>query len=172
MEENLEVHTISRIDVLKGRSSINTDGLADLLLEHFDHRLGDDPATSLYEDSFCPDSPLIDSIVEELKESFYRFTGIKINLLGKWSQIHKPNMSTNSHAHYPADVASVYYVSVPDGAGHICFYPDHNKYHPNMVKFQPEKNTFLMFPATLEHSVTRNLSTDDRISLSFNFSLC
>ena len=69
MEENLETHTIFKLDVLKGKSSIDIDGLADLLLEHFDHRLNDDPTTPLYEDSFCPDSPIIDSIVEELEDS-------------------------------------------------------------------------------------------------------
>ena len=172
MEENLEIHTISQVDVLKGRSLGNTDGLADLLLDHFDHRLNDDPTTSLYEDSFCPDSPIVDSIIEELKDSFNHFTGGSIQLLGKWSQIHEPNMSTNTHAHYPADVASVYYVSVPKGSGQLCFYPSYNKFNPHTVKFQPEEKMYLIFPGVLEQSVSRNLSNEKRISLSFNFSLC
>ena len=172
MEENLEIHTISQVDVLKGRSLINTDGLADILLQHSEHRLHDDPADSLYEDTFCPESSIIDSIVEELKDNFKHATGASIKMIGKWSQIHEPNMSTNTHAHYPADVASVYYVSVPKGSGQICFYPTYNQFNPQTVKFQPEQNMFLMFPAVLEHSVTRNLSNDRRISLSFNFSLC
>ena len=172
MEENLEVHTISQVDVLKGKSLIDTDGLADLLVEHFGHRLHNDPTTSLYEDSFCPDSPIVDSIIEELKDSFNHFTGGSIQLLGKWSQIHEPNMSTNTHAHYPADVASVYYVSVPKGSGQLCFYPSYNKFNPHTVKFQPEEKMFLIFPGVLEHSVSRNLSNEKRISLSFNFSLC
>ena len=126
MEENLETHTIFKIDVLKGKSSIDIDGLADLLLEHFDHRLNDDPTTPLYEDSFCPDSPIIDSIVEELKDSFNQLTGGSIKLEEKWAQIHKPQMSTNRHHHYPADVAAVYYVSVPKGSGQLCFYHEYN----------------------------------------------
>ena len=74
-----EIVTISKVDVLRGRSLVNIDGLSDLLLEHVDHRLDDDPCNSMYEDSFCPDSPIVDSIIEELKESFNRFTGGSIN---------------------------------------------------------------------------------------------
>ena len=171
MEENLETHTIFQVDVLKGKSSINIDGLADLLLEHFDHRLNEDPTTPLYEDSFCPDSPIIDSIVEELKDSFNQLTGGSIKLEEKWAQIHKPQMSTNRHHHYPADVAAVYYVSVPKGSGQLCFYHEYNKFNPHMIKYKPEEKTFLLFPGLLEHSVSRNLSNTDRISLSFNFNL-
>ena len=171
MEENLETHTIFQVDVLKGKSSINIDGLADLLLEHFDHRLNEDPTTPLYEDSFCPDSPIIDSIVEELEDSFNRLTGGSIELEEKWSQIHKPQMSTNRHHHYPADVAAVYYVSVPKGSGQLCFYHEYNKFNPHEIKYKPEEKTFLLFPGLLEHSVSRNLSSTDRISLSFNFKL-
>ena len=171
MEENLETHTIFKVDILKGKSSINTDGLANLLLEYFDHRLNDDPTTHLYEDSFCPDSPIVDSIVDELKDKFYQHTGGFIELQKKWSQIHKPQMSTNRHHHYPADVAAVYYVSIPKGSGQLCFYHEYNKFNPYVIKYKPEEKTFLFFPGVLEHSVSRNLSNTDRISLSFNFKL-
>tara|TARA_B100000131_G_scaffold222555_1_gene214107 strand:+ start:270 stop:809 length:540 start_codon:yes stop_codon:yes gene_type:complete len=164
-----EIVTISKVDVLRGRSLVNIDGLSDLLLEHVDHRLDDDPCNSMYEDSFCPESPIVDSIIEELEGSFYRLTGMAIKEVGRWSHIHEPNMSTNRHSHHPVDISAVYYVTVPKGSGKIVFYTSYNNFNSRKVNFQPEEKMFLMFPGTLDHSVSRNLSDTKRISLSFNF---
>ena len=164
-----EIVTISKVDVLRGRSLVNIDGLADLLLENVDYRMDDDPCNSMYEDSFCPESTIVDSIIEELENNFYRLTGIRIKEVGRWSHIHEPNMSTNTHSHHPTDISAVYYVSIPKGSGKILFYTSYNSFNKRKVTFQPEEKMFLMFPGSLEHSVTRNLSDAKRISLSFNF---
>ena len=80
-------------------------------------------------------------------------------------------MSTNIHDHYPCDVSTAFYVSVPEGSGKICFYPSHNKYLPTRTLFEPEEGMFLIFPGLLEHAVTRNHSDKPRISLAFNFTI-
>jgi hypothetical protein len=168
MEKSLEIHTISRIDVLRGTSNVDLTGLADLLLEHQNNRLDPEPSHTHYEDSECPDHPIVDSIVHELMTAFKAATKMDLMLHSKWAHIHQKNMSTNMHDHYPCDVSSAFYVSVPEGSGNICFHPSHNKYHPTREVFQPQEGMFLMFPGTLEHSVTRNHSEEPRISLAFN----
>lgn len=171
MEKSLEIHTISKIDVIKGRSNVDLTGLAELLIEHSENRLDPEPSHTHYEDSFCPDSPIIDQIIEDLKSAFRAASGLDIELHSKWAHIHEKNMSTNIHDHYPCDISSAFYVSVPEGSGQICFHSSHNKYHPTRTVFQPEEGMFLIFPGVLEHSVTRNQSEEKRISLAFNFTV-
>ena len=166
-----ETYTISRIDVIKGTSDVDLTGLSDLLLEHEGNRLDSDPSNTHYEDSHCPDHPIVDRIVDDMIDAFKVETGLDLELHSKWAHIHQKNMSTNIHDHYPSDVSSVFYVSVPEGSGNICFHPSHNKYHPRREVFESREGMFLMFPGTLEHSVTRNHSERPRISLSFNFSI-
>ena len=36
-------------------------------------------------------------------------------------------------------------------------------------KFKPEEGTYYIFPGYLNHAVTRNMSEEKRISLSYNF---
>ena len=50
------------------------------------------------------------------------------------------------------------------------FKSDLNRYQPKHVSFKPKPGMFIIFPGFLDHGVSRNLSSDKRISLSFNFS--
>ena len=171
MEKSLEIHTISKVDVCKGQSSINLDGLADLILGLEKDRLDNDEWSTHYEDSKAPDSPIIDAIVDEMITAFHAATGLQLRLNDKWAHIHQKNMSTNIHNHYPVDISSVFYVSVPENAGALLLHPHHNKYHLATVPFKPQEGMFIIFPGALEHSVTRNHSDKPRISLAFNFNL-
>ena len=170
--KSLEKHTLTEIVIFKGKSNVDLTGLADLLIEHSSSRLSPDITDARYEDSFCPESPIIDQIIEDLKIAFKKATGgLEIRLDEKWSHIHEKNMSTNRHDHYPATVASAFYVSVPEGGGEIWFGDYHNKYPDcgREIVFKPEEGMFLLFPGHLEHFVTRNRSEEIRISLGFNF---
>ena len=171
MEKSIEIHTISKIDVMRGTSNIDLTGLADLLLDHQNNRLDPEPSHTHYEDSHCPDHPIVDEIINELKSTFKAVTKLDLELHSKWAHIHQKNMSTNIHDHYPCDVSSAFYVSVPEGSGKICFHPSLNKYHPMREVFEPHEGMFLIFPGILEHSVTRNHSEQPRISLAFNFTI-
>ena len=58
--KSLEKHTLSETVIVKGKSNVDLTGLADLLIEHSSSRLSPDPSDTNYEDSFCPESPIID----------------------------------------------------------------------------------------------------------------
>ena len=171
MEKSIEVHSISKLEVLKGKSTLNLDGLVDDILKLKSYRLDDNPVNSHYEDTRCPESPVVQEIVKELAEAFKGVTQLDLILLDCWSHIHEKNMSTNQHSHYPADVSAVYYVKVPEGSGQLIFHPSANPYHPGRNAFKPEEKTFILFPSFVDHSVTRNQSDETRISLSFNFKI-
>ena len=80
-------------------------------------------------------------------------------------------MSTTLHNHFDSYVSAVCYVNVPVGSGSIVFRPRLNQYDNSAYasKFEPERGVFYMFPSYLDHFVTRNLSEDLRVSISFNF---
>ena len=171
MKKRVEIVTISQIDVMRGTSDVDLTGLSELLLEHKENRLNSEPSHTHYEDSFCPDHPTVDKISSELRSIVKEATKLNLVLHSKWAHIHEKNMSTNIHDHYPCDISTVFYVSVPEGSGNICFHPSYNKYSLAREMFQPHEGMFLIFPGTLQHSVTRNHSEQPRISLSFNFSI-
>ena len=167
----LETYTISKIDVLEGKSEINLEGLSKLILE-----LESEKSFDLAGDtSKCPESPIINQIISEMADSFYKTTGLTIQLCKKWCHVHHKNMSTNMHDHYPDDISSVFYVSTPKGSGNIVFYPNwftHQRYsRGDTSSFTPEVGKFLIFPGTLDHAVMRNHSDEPRISLVFNFNI-
>mgnify|MGYP001189667206 FL=1 len=167
----LETYTISKIDVLEGKSEINLEGLSKLILE-----LESEKSFDLAGDtSKCPESPIINQIINEMTDSFYKTTGLTIELCKKWCHVHHKNMSTNMHDHYPDDISSVFYVSTPKGSGNIVFYPNwftHQRYsRGDTSSFTPEVGKFLIFPGTLDHAVMRNHSDEPRISLVFNFNI-
>ena len=167
----LETYTISKIDVLEGKSEINLEGLSKLILD-----LESEKSFDLAGDtSKCPDTPIINQIIKEMVDSFYKTTGLTIELCKKWCHVHHKNMSTNMHDHYPDDISSVFYVSTPKGSGNIVFYPNwftHQRYsRGDTSSFTPEVGKFLIFPGTLDHAVMRNHSDEPRISLVFNFNI-
>ena len=70
MEKSLKIHTISKIDVLQGTSDADLTGLAELVLSHASQKLDSEPSHTHYEDSFCPDAPVIDKIIADIKAAF------------------------------------------------------------------------------------------------------
>ena len=169
-ERNVDLINITRIDLLKGRSNVDLNQLSKLLLDNYSNKKGDSHGSSRYEDSYCPPCPLVDSIIEEMKMDFHAATKENLVIDNYWGHIHEKNMSTTLHNHIPSYVSSVLYVKIPKNAGHIVFSSKSNPYdNPRSEKFEPEEGVYYMFPSFLDHFVTRNMSDDIRISLSFNF---
>jgi len=80
-------------------------------------------------------------------------------------------MSTTLHNHDKAYVSAVVYLKIPEGSGKIVFIPRINQYDNGAyaTDIQPEEGVYYIFPGYLDHCVTRNMSEEKRISLSFNF---
>ena len=177
MEKNLI--QIYSIEVIQGYTSANVDRLSQVILQNASQRLGDNPSHTRFEDSYCPDSAIIDRIVEDMQEVYSEFQSKssslsfpkkgRLSLIGKWGHIHEKNMSTNTHDHKPVDVSAVTYLKVSKESGQLKFNP--NPLHDYSYTIPPEKGMFLLFPGWLPHSVNRNLTNEPRISVSFNFKL-
>ena len=174
-ERNVDLINLDRIDLIKGRSNVDLNKLSKLLLDNYSNHkelfnLSDRLLANRYEDSYCPPCSLVDSIIEEMRMDFYAATKENIVVTNYWSHIHQKDMSTITHNHIPSYVSSVLYVKIPENAGHIVFSSKSNPYDtPHSTKFEPEEGVYYIFPSFLDHFVTRNMSDDIRISLSFNF---
>ena len=112
-----------------------------------------------------------------------------INLYVKaWVNINSPGSLNVQHSHPGCDLSGVLWVKCPKECGNIVFYSpslfesfqeieaykqdfkDKNNYHHNYF-FPPIEGRMLIFPSHLQHEVKKNLSNEDRISVSFNIKL-
>ena len=57
------------------------------------------------------------------------------------------------------------YIKRPKNSGNILFT---NEDLYNSIEIEPEEGTIILFPSYLRHSVTPNLSKEERVSVSFN----
>jgi uncharacterized protein (TIGR02466 family) len=129
---------------------------------------------------------LIDTINKMLL-SVHQSMGLKVEfpsyIQGSWINVNPPNSYNLRHLHPRSLFSGVYYLKIPSGdSGDLIFYRDHvvlsylpsyiveewNDMTSGMATYKPKTNMLLIFPSWLEHSVTANLTDDDRISISFN----
>ena len=101
-----------------------------------------------------------------------------------WFNINKQKESNVLHNH-SGIISGVYYLKTHKNCGGIRFY---HGYHDQLVytwrqaewkeydtrtsehwDIEPKNNELILFPSYLNHSVSANESTEDRISFSFNF---
>ena len=105
-----------------------------------------------------------------------------------WININPPNAFNMKHNHPTNDLAGVLWIKAPKDCGNIVFdspvqfqtyrevssYCDDFKKENNIFKsyfFEPTEGRVLIFPSYLAHDVKKNLSQEDRISVSFNIRL-
>ena len=85
-----------------------------------------------------------------------------------WFNIAKPGESTGWHDHKKGSILSgVYYLKVPQNSGNICFRIKQDKKW-YFYEIESRENMLLLFDSKLEHSVTKNLSNQKRVSIAFN----
>ena len=80
------------------------------------------------------------------------------------------------HAHGSNDISGVYYFQTNNRDGNLWFQSPHMSQASNFVfgqllaelEVQPKVGKLLLWPASLQHGVTRNQTDHERVSLSFN----
>jgi uncharacterized protein (TIGR02466 family) len=98
-----------------------------------------------------------------------------------WLNIYKQNDFQEFHHHAGFHFSAVYYVKSPIGASQIVFDsplpPDmmplpvtlHSHLTDERVRYDAKEGQVIIFRSNLRHCVPANQSTDERISLAFNF---
>lgn len=85
---------------------------------------------------------------------------------GFWLNAMAPGQATSRHTHDENDelASGVYYVAVPPDSGEVRFHDG-----PFEVQVRPWPGLLLFFPPDLAHSVGANCSSQQRLSIAFNF---
>jgi len=147
---------------------------------------------SFREDRFIPidDLPSVRIVLEYFltacseiaKERKWDLTENSLTLGNFWVHSTPPGEVTQSHTHKPAVLSGVYYVDKPEDSGDLVFV-DVNQFHdyeprplpgevdpistPQVV-VKANEGTMIVFPSWLPHKVPKNMSGQNRVSVSFN----
>ncbi len=139
-----------------------------------------DPAyiLSRHEDTKFPMNPEFEKILNYINTQFKYLHNKKLKLINFWSHIHEKNMSTVVHNHVEKEdyegniyLSGVYYVQVPEKSGNLVLLYPYNSHVTHKFPIMPKIGEFFLFPSSMDHYVTRNLSNDLRISVSFNLKI-
>jgi len=112
-------------------------------------------------------APLIKSAVKSAE------TILKIQNLraGYWFNYMPPGSSTTLHTHDDDDelLSGVYYVHVPENSGNLVIYDDAQDNTSKKIEITPDAGQFIFFKPGARHEVSRNLSSEHRLSIGMNF---
>lgn len=117
---------------------------------------------------------VVNSVAKELNLQNLTLTNLWANINGSYNY-------NQLHVHPGAILSGTYYIKKPENSGSIEFMrsdggehftnPNQNSFFTDgWAVFEAVQGTLVIFPGWLKHSVGANLSTEDRISISFNFS--
>ena len=117
---------------------------------------------------------IMNSIVDVYKYDTYR-----IEITSMWGNVQKPGTYFKRHSHYNNMFSGVFYLNENKEFPPIVFSrPEEQSVDPKKVEFNPfnqgsyfhetKKDTLIIFPAWLQHSVDINETDEDRVNISFN----
>ena len=108
--------------------------------------------------------------------------------MSAWVNINPPEAFNLKHNHPTSDLSGVLWLKCQKDCGNIVFdspvgfqtYREVNSYRDDFKKenaifksyyYTPKEGRIIMFPSYLKHDVKKNISQEDRISVSFNIRL-
>jgi uncharacterized protein (TIGR02466 family) len=111
---------------------------------------------------------------------------IKFKLLNSWCVKHVKNDYAHMHDHDNSFISGILYLKTNENSGNIVFHKNDsfNNIFPKSVNIEfneyttinsdywsitPKEGDILFFPSNLKHSVTKNVSSENRYCCSFNF---
>ena len=114
--------------------------------------------------------PELKVIVDAANENAANILNIKQDKLvsGFWLNAMAAGDVTTAHTHDDDDelLSCVYYIKVPENSGDLIIIDNNKK---TIVK--PEEGMFVFFTPDVLHEVSKNESSESRLSIAFNFGL-
>lgn len=111
--------------------------------------------------------PQIDVVLNHAREAAASILKMGMDELraGLWFNAMPPGSRTLKHAHDDDDelLSAVYYVQVPENAGHLILHSANFSTHVT-----PQAGMFVFFSPDVQHEVTENNSSEMRLSLGIN----
>ncbi|MFV9614719.1 MAG: putative 2OG-Fe(II) oxygenase [Gammaproteobacteria bacterium] len=90
---------------------------------------------------------------------------------GYWFNYMPPGATTTLHTHDDDDelLSAVYYVYVPENSGNLIIYDDSKSDNREKVEITSSTGDFIFFKPDIRHEVSKNNSTESRLSIGINF---
>lgn len=101
------------------------------------------------------------STVVEIAQEHFKCAKFAPKILDCWTNVYDQQGGCNSHQHFPATFALVYYVQVPEGSGDI-YFPEAE------VKLSPTVGQLICFKGDTWHGVEPSVSKENRIIVGIN----
>ena len=107
---------------------------------------------------------LIDYAINQA-ENILKIRGLRA---GYWFNYMPPGSTTTLHTHDDDDelLSAVYYVYVPKDSGNLIIYSKDNQ---EKTEITPSAGEFIFFKPDVKHEVSRNNSSEHRLSIGINF---
>ena len=92
---------------------------------------------------------------------------------GYWFNYMPPGATTTLHTHDDDDelLSAVYYVYVPEDSGNLIIYDDSKSSDSEKIEITSRTGDFIFFKPDVRHEVSKNNSTEPRLSIGINFGL-
>lgn len=121
---------------------------------------------------------LVSALDIYVNQIFAAANGLKLSISQSWLNINPPGAYHHQHTHPNSVISGVFYFETTGADDCIKFEKNYspwlietNKQNPFNIEnlhVMVKPGQLLLFPSSLIHSVPKNVSTQDRISLSFN----
>lgn len=115
--------------------------------------------------------PALGSLIVEATNHAEDILQLKNLRAGFWFNFMPPESTTTLHTHDDDDelLSAVYYVEVTEHSGNLIIYEKSNMPAPRKIEITPQAGEFIFFKPDVSHEVSRNNSSQSRLSIGFNF---
>ena len=117
------------------------------------------------------DIPALGQLIVEATHHAEDILQLKNLRAGFWFNFMPPGSTTTLHTHDDDDelLSAVYYVEAAKHSGNLIIYEKSNMPAPRKIEITPEAGEFIFFKPDVSHEVSRNNSSQSRLSIGFNF---
>jgi uncharacterized protein (TIGR02466 family) len=128
---------------------------------------------SRYENIYLTEQhiPALDSLIVEATHHAEDILQLENLRAGYWFNYMPPGSTTTLHTHDDDDelLSAVYYVNVPEDSGNLIIYEKSDRPAQRKIEITPVAGEFIFFKPDIPHEVSRNNSSQSRLSIGFNF---
>ena len=117
--------------------------------------------------------PELGPLMKEAVAHAEQILGINNLRAGYWFNYMPPDATTTLHTHDDDDelLSAVYYVYVPEDSGNLIIFDDTKNSDAPKIEIQSKTGDFIFFKPDVRHEVSKNNSTEHRLSIGINFGL-
>ncbi len=115
--------------------------------------------------------PELKTLIDEALTHAKKILNVENLRAGYWFNYMPPGATTTLHTHDDDDelLSAVYYVYVPENSGNLIIYDDSKSGDEKKIEITSRTGDFIFFKPDIRHEVSKNNSTESRLSIGINF---